>query len=94
MTMSPVMAAKNPDECCSLDGSVAAFSGMSLTCCRSKWVLAGPIPQPEAPATQQPAASLSTVKKANQVADVSAVRSPNGQIKLFAFVKSTDTPHG
>lgn len=94
MTMSPVMAATNPDECCSLDGSVAVFSGMSLTCCRSKWVLDGPIPQPEAAGTRQPAASISTVKKANQVADASAVRSPNGQIKLFAFVKSKDTLHG
>ena len=113
MTMSPVMAAQNPGDSCSPDGSVAAFSGTSMTCRQSKWVLDGPMPQPEAPGTQQPAASVSTVKKANnfrtvgtvlsdstfgstakQVADASAVRLPNGRIKLFAFVNSTDTLPG
>jgi len=64
MTMSPVMAAQNPGDSCSPDGSVAAFSGTSMTCQQSKWVLDGPMPQPEASGTQQPAASTSTVKKA------------------------------
>lgn len=75
MTMSPVMAAQNPGDSCSPDGSVAAFSQTSMTCRQSKWVLDGPMPQPGDPGTQQPATSTSTVKKANNFRTVGTVLS-------------------